>query len=1112
MSEEAAGKRAVNADRERRVQRLLVELLDCNPDERDRRLAEACGDDDAMRAEVVELLAFAEQPDGFLDTPAIEAARESLTAAETSLVGRTLGGYTLHEELGRGGMGIVHRATQRSPEREVAVKVTPFAVSLSARRRFEGESRALARMRHPAIATVFEAGVDALSGLAWIAMELVDGGRPITTFVRETSASLDERLRLFREACDAVHHGHLRGVIHRDLKPSNILVGRDGRVKVIDFGVARLLGPDDSRASFGATASAEAGPIGTLASMSPEQCGGEPIDLRTDVYSMGVVLHEMIAGAPPFDLAKRSLESSLRTIRTVPPPPLRRVAPGTPRDLETVALTALEKDAARRYQSMAALADDIQRIREHRPIEARPAGWAHHLALFVRRHVALAGATVVILAVLVAATVVSLRFAIDAERQRDAAVRTSYAAILASANAAYDAHEIHRLRERLALAPTDFRGWEWRFLERQSRPEQSVLRLHGQRVSAVAWSPSADAIASADMNGTLRVWRPDESGGATELAPAIDLGKPAYAVAWSGDGRLLAAAAMLTPIRLFRVASRDDSSGGITLEEIDRSFPLLSGGVSSVDLSHDGSLLTYAGERGARIWRTIDATPLASLDDRGALRSVRFAPDGRRIALAREASVEIRDALDGALLTTIANGVEYVDAIAWAPDGTTIASGTQDGRITINRLADGAAIASRRVHTRPVRSIVITPDGARVVSGGDDHRIVESDASDLRERRVLAGHFDGVLALSLGPDGERIVSSSADRTARVWTLDAEDRTRRSIGPRWRPSVTALAHTAEGRVFVGTEFGTLELLDAAAWRPLASSERAGIGYRHAAASRDGSRVAVGHGRSSVLLVDGASGAEIARVEQGDEGGEARVLSRSATAVTFSPDGVHVATGGSDAAIRIYRIEIAADGERLTLERVIEGGAGVHAGEVTALAYAPDGATLYAASVDRVLAAWSVGADADADADGKAPRWKRSAHTDAILSLAVHPQDGTLVSGGRDQRLLRYAPDDGRVLGSVEGHGQAISAIAFLPDGSRLFTGSLFGDVRVWNWPRCEELLTLRASAIEVVRTLSVAPDGREIVAGGRGGLMRWNIDLVRPLRSRSDEPLTNESDR
>ncbi len=295
-----------------------------------------------------------------------------------------LGKYLLKREIAVGGMGTVFEAIQEQPRRSVAIKLMRGGLqSPAALRRFEFESQLLARMRHPGIASVFDAGTHRLGDVdvPYYVMEYIPGAQSITEYADSHKLSIRERLELFAEICDAVHYAHQRGIIHRDIKPGNILIDGEGRPKVIDFGVARALDSDLAPA----TLQTEPGRVvGTLQYMSPEQIAADPHDLdaRTDVYALGVVLYELLCGRLPYDVNPANLSDAARVIREEPPTKPRTVRPELSDDIETVVLNAMHKERGRRYQSAELLANDIRHVLRGEPIDAQR---DHTITVLIRR-------------------------------------------------------------------------------------------------------------------------------------------------------------------------------------------------------------------------------------------------------------------------------------------------------------------------------------------------------------------------------------------------------------------------------------------------------------------------------------------------------------------------------------------------------------------------------------------------------------------------------------------------------------------------------------------------------------------------------------------------------
>ncbi|MHC4732580.1 MAG: serine/threonine protein kinase, partial [Planctomycetota bacterium] len=336
-----------------------------------------------------------------------------------------IGHYSIKRVIAAGGMGVVYEAIQEHPRRTVALKIMKQGIaSRSALRRFEYESQILARLRHPGIAQVYEAGMhedpDGVGQVPYFAMEYVAAARDIIDYATSNDLSTRERLELFAKVCEAVYHGHQKGIVHRDLKPPNILVDASGQPKIIDFGVARSTDSDLAVTTLQTNVGQL---VGTMQYMSPEQIDADPlnIDTRSDVFALGVVLYRLLTGRLPYDVGKCSIYEATRIIREEQPARPSITNPGLGGDVETIILHALEKDRQRRYQSALELALDIRRYLSSHAILARPPSTLYQIKTFAKRNTVLvAGAAGVFLALVLGVIAFSWQASI-ARSQRDVA-------------------------------------------------------------------------------------------------------------------------------------------------------------------------------------------------------------------------------------------------------------------------------------------------------------------------------------------------------------------------------------------------------------------------------------------------------------------------------------------------------------------------------------------------------------------------------------------------------------------------------------------------------------------------------------------------------------------
>ncbi|HUN80797.1 MAG TPA: WD40 repeat domain-containing serine/threonine protein kinase, partial [Phycisphaerae bacterium] len=664
---------------------VFIAALDIDPRDRQIFINEQCAGNEAIKAEVEALLRADEEAKSFLAPPRRPAAAEDDFTLTKNLVGKRIGGYHVTRWIASGGMGSIYEAIQESLGRTVALKVLKHGVvDAKSLRRFEYEAQLLARLRHPGIAQILEAGFfeDCEGWLGasgtrapYFAMEFVPEAVTITDYVHDHHLDVPRRLKLIAAVCDAVHHGHLCGITHRDLKPANILVMNNAQdlpqPKIIDFGVARA-----ARTEGGLTTmqTAVGQLVGTLAYMSPEQCAADPddIDIRSDIYSLGVVLYEVLCGRLPYVVPAANPLEAVRVVQQKPPSKLSSIDPALRGDLEAIVFKALEKDRSRRYQSAEGLAKDLRRFIHHEPVSARAPSVMYQLRYFARRNKPLMAGVVSAFVLLVAgvlATSWGLVRARRAERiadvRRAAAEREAYLANIAAADSAIAAMDGGGALARLQETPVTQRGWEWYHLA--SRADRSRFQLDGP-ISPVrmASSRGGKSIIGVFDDGSVSRWDVADRRIRWSVANAFprNTDSSSGVVCVAPNARRFAVIVQ-SDVWIF------DADNGKKLG----SLPITSSHREALNIAFhpDGRHLAVSTTRDASLWNVDTALEEHVVDLAGYVFGIAFSADGRLLAHSDREGVTLRNSLtfDYVDRLPIQFGASYLQ---FSPDGASLAA------------------------------------------------------------------------------------------------------------------------------------------------------------------------------------------------------------------------------------------------------------------------------------------------------------------------------------------------------------------------------------------------------------------------------------------------------
>lgn len=1041
----------MNTEHWQKIDALFDEYLDSSPEVQATFFAEKNLDADTQN-ELQKLISAIEKSETFIESSNFTPVKEILDQDEPdNLIGTQIYTYHIEKLLGKGGMGTVYLAKRTGDfNKEVAIKIIPpFSNSSGKKELFRRERQILAKLEHPNIARILDGGTTE-NGLPFLVMEYVEG-IPLNEFCQDLT--INERLKLFQDVCQAVDYAHKNLVVHRDLKPTNIFVKNNKTVKLLDFGIAKLLEKEEFGGSNKTTFTGNAL---TPEYASPEQINGENITIASDIYSLGVILYEILTGGRPHNFKGKSLNQILQIVTNSEPK-----APDVSNELDAITLKSLSPNPSNRYQTAEEFSQDISNYLNNLPISARPNTFFYQLEKTIMRHKLTTAITALILLILIGwmSTVVwqtSSAKTLAAENRKSA-----YAAEMILAANEYENTNLNRVNELVQKYQPedneeDLRGFEWFFLKNLLNPTSKITSfLHKDEVWNLEFSPNGKLLTTVSNDNIVRVWDVEKA----EVISQTTDQKGAWKCSYFPDNTRFAVSMSSAGNPVVKVFETETAKEVLTLNGHTKR-------VRAVAVAPDGKTIASGSQDGTvRIWdaetgKELNKFEFSTIEKGIEINDVQFSKSGEKLVVIGFETLAVFNTKTWQ--KTVIDITQFADRnitlfgwkVVFSPLEKTIALGNFQGEVVFLDADKLKIIRALKLHQANVKSLAFSNDGKILATGSWDRTVKFIDVQTGEIINELRGHFAGIHEVVFTSDGKKFATASADFNVNLWN---PEQVLKSNSIPTNAAISIFTNKNKNIITWASASGEFTNWDLQN-KKKNWSVNSKINVYSADASNITNQLIFGERDGFISIYNLLEGKELRRFN---------VYDKTIYAIKFSADGKQIFATYEDGTIKAINAETAAEVFSIKSSNEI----------IKGLAVSPNGKYFASGGNDKTVRVF--------ESETGKELFKFDSHTKPLYSVVFSADSSLMVSIGADDIARIWRVSDGQLLHELTGMSAGIFAVAFSPDSKRLATASDVGIIRLWDVESGKQVLAFTASQ-RVVNQLKFSEDGKTLISIDNSG--------------------------